>query len=375
MIIFKYLSREILITLFAATLALLVLFVTNQSVQFLQRAANGLVPATDILQLIALQIPLLLGYLLPLGLYLGVLLTLSRMHMDSEMTVLSACGVSRSKITGMILVIATGMALIVAWLMSSVVPQAQGEINTVLNRAAATASVGQVIPGRFMMFGNRPSQRFVFYAQSVENHAVLHHVFMAKQMQTKEAAPEKWQVIVAKKAYETAIPNQMGRYLIFDQGYRYAGIPGEKNYHELQFHQYGIRLPMNPISNFNAAQYYSISKLLSPRSPEEVRDFQAELQWRLAMPISVWLFALLAVPLSEVRPRYGKFTQLLPAMLIFLTYGDLIFLSRSWIQSGRLSPAIGMWWVHGALLLLTVLLMLYRMGWLRIRQFFSGIIA
>ena len=72
----------------AATTILLVIFITNQSLQFLQRAAMGQLPATDILHAIALQIPLLLGYLLPLGLYLGVLLTLGRMHMESEMTVL-----------------------------------------------------------------------------------------------------------------------------------------------------------------------------------------------------------------------------------------------------------------------------------------------
>lgn len=376
MIIFRYLTKEILATLFAATLVLLVIFVTNQSVQFLQRAASGAVPATEILQLIALQIPLLLGYLLPLGLYLGVLLTLGRLYIESEMTVLSACGVSRARITGMIMVIATGVALIVAWLMASIVPLAQGQINNILNQAAATASVGQVIPGRFMVFGNKPDKRFVFYASQVEKHAILHHVFMAKKMEdATDAHPEKWEVIVAQKAYEKNIPGQIGRYLIFDQGYRYSGIPGEKNYRELQFDQYGVRLPVNPLSNLNAAQYYAISKLLSPSNPEEKKDFSAELQWRLAMPISALMFALLAVPLSETRPRYGKFTQLFPAMLIYLTYADLIFLTRSWIQIGKLSPALGMWWVHGSVLLLALLLMLYRTGLPRIRQWVGGVIA
>lgn len=375
MIIFRYLSREILTALFAATMILLVILVTNQSVQFLQRAAHGTVPATDVLQLIALQIPLLLGYMLPLAFYLGVLLTLGRMHMDSEMTVLSACGLSRAKITGMILMIATVIALIVAWLMSSLVPLAQGKINYILNRAAATATVAQVIPGRFMVFGNKPSQRFVFYAASVQNHTVLRDIFLAKQIPTPLNAPTKWQVIVAKKAYETAIPDQAGRYLLLDHGYRYSGVPGEKNYHELQFHQYGVRLPMHRISDFNAAQYYPISKLLSPQNASETKEFSAELQWRIAMPISVWLFALIAIPLSEVRPRYGKFTHLLPAILIYLAYGDLIFLSRSWIQIGRVSPALGMWWVHALFLLLALLLMLYRVGSQRIRQFFGSVMT
>jgi lipopolysaccharide export system permease protein len=372
-IIFRYFTKEILATLLAATLVLLVIFVTNQSVQFLQRAANGAVPATEILQLIGLQVPLLLGYLLPLGLYLGVLLTLGRMHIESEMTVLAACGMSRAKIMQMILVIAVGVSLVVAWLMASLVPLAQGQINNILNRAAASASVAQIIPGRFTVFGNDPDKRFVFYAQQVEKHAILHHVFMAKKMEAASAGhPAKWQVIVANKAYEQNISGQVGRYLIFDKGYRYAGVPGQKDYQKLQFDQYGVRLPTNQIAHLNAAQYYSISKLLSPANPEEEKDFAAELQWRLAMPIAAFLFALLAVPLSEVPPRYGKFTQLFPAMLIYLTYADLIFLSRSWIQSGRISPALGMWWVHGSVLVVVFLLMLYRVGWMRIRSFFKS---
>lgn len=370
MIIFRYLTKEILATLFAATLVLLVIFVTNQSVQFLQRAASGVVPATQIFQLIALQVPLLLGYLLPLSLYLGILLTLGRMYIESEITVLFACGMSRIKITGMIMLIATGVALVVAWLMASIVPMAQGQINNIMNEAAANASVGQVIPGRFMVFGHNPKNRFTFYAQRVEDHRILHQVFMAKKMApaTKLHAA-KWQVIVAKKAYEKNIEGQSGRYLIFDQGYRYAGISGQKNYHKLQFTQYGVRLPNHPLSNLNAAQYYSISKLLSPTNASERKDFAAELQWRLAMPISAWVFALLAVPLSEVRPRYGKLTQLFPAMLVYLTYGDLIFLTRSWMQTGRISPVLGMWWVHGLVFLLACILMMYRVGWARIRLF------
>lgn len=357
MIIFRYLSKEIIRTLLAATLILLIIFVTNQSVQFLQRAASGQIPATEVLQLISLQIPLFLGYLLPLGLYLGILLTLGRMYVDSEMTVLFACGMSRAQLTKMIVTIAVGVACVVMWLMATVVPSAQGDVNGVLDKAAVTASVQQIIPARFMVFGNKNKDPVIFYAGRVENHTVLHNVFMAKKEKpTEKDAAEKWGVIVAKIARETKLPNQGGHYLIFQHGYRYSGVPGQDNYRVLQFREYGMHMSVSSIPTPNAAQYYSISKLwrLSPKNIGAA----AELQWRMAMPISALVFALLAVPLSEVRPRYGKFTQLIPAMIIYVAYGDLIFLCRSWISAGRLSPALGMWWVHGLGLLLAGFLFL-----------------
>lgn len=366
MIIFRYLTREILATLFAATLVLLVIFLTTQSVQFLQRTANGEIPVTELLRLIALQIPLLVPYLLPLGLYLGVLLTLGRLYLESEMTVLSACGVSHAKIAGMVFCIALCVAAVVAWLMASVVPQAQGEINEIMNSAAATASVQQVIPGRFMRFGKKGENQLIFYAQNVQNHKMLHHVFLAQE--EKQDKNEKWGVVIAKTAYEKHLRDELGRYLIFNNGYRYSGVPGEKNYRVLKFDEYGVRIYTDKISTDNAVQYYSISKLWS-LSPNDT-DSAAELQWRMAMPISTLVFALLAVPLSVVRPRYGKFTQLLPAILIYATYADLIFLTRAWIRLGRITPDLGMWWVHGFALLLAIILMLYRVGWYRIRNIF-----
>jgi lipopolysaccharide export system permease protein len=365
-IIFRYLSKEILRTMLAATLVLLVLFVTNQSLQFLQRAASGQLPPTELLRLISLQIPLLLGYLLPLGLYLGILLTLGRMHLESEMTVLSACGISRAKLTGMVFLIAILVASIVMWLMAFVVPRAQGDMNRIISTAAASASVEQVIPNRFMTFGKKHDKQIVFYASSVENHQILHHVFLAQSEKNPKSAEEEWGIVTANSAEETTMPATQNHYLVFNEGYRYSGTPGEKDYRVMKFQQYGSQLMLGNVETPNKVQYYSIPKLWS-LSPHDI-DAAAELQWRFAMPLSALIFALLAMPLSEVRPRYGKFTQLFPAMIIYLSYGDLIFLCRSWISGAQISPALGMWWVHASVLIIAIVLTLYRFGWSRMTR-------
>lgn len=367
-IIFKYLTKEILLTLFSATLILLVIVLTNQSVQMLEHAAVGELPATVLLQLISLQIPLLLPYLLPMGLYLGILLTLGRMHLESEMTVLSACGMSRLKLTGMVLMVATVIAGIVLWLMASVVPKAQGEVNYITGKAAVTASVGQVIPGQFMTFGKGDKQ-VVFYAGSTQNHKIMHHVFMAKKIRDSSTSSiEKWSVLVAQEAQEKKNYYEHGNFVIFDHGDRYAGRPGEKQYQIMQFDRYGLRLSEEGTPDYNLVQSDSFSTLWS-KSPKD-RGAAAELQWRMAMPISVLLFALIAMPLSEIQPRFGKFTQLFPAIVIYVIYADSIYLARDWIRVGKISPTWGMGWMHGAMLLLIGLLILYRVGWKRICYFF-----
>src|SRR3990167_802916 len=106
-IIFRYFSKEVLATLLATTLILLIIFITNQFVHYLSDAADGKITTQAVMKVMSLQVPLLLGYLLPLSLFLGLLLTLGRLYVDHEMVVLSSCGVSRAQVIVMVMWLAT----------------------------------------------------------------------------------------------------------------------------------------------------------------------------------------------------------------------------------------------------------------------------
>jgi lipopolysaccharide export system permease protein len=43
---------------------------------------------------------------------------------------------------------------------------------------------------------------------------------------------------------------------------------------------------------------------------------------------------------------------LLPAILIYIVYANLLWIARRWVEQGVTPVAIGMWWVHGLMLLL-----------------------
>ena len=73
---------------------------------------------------------------------------------------------------------------------------------------------------------------------------------------------------------------------------------------------------------------------------------QAELHWRLAAPLSVVILALLAVPLARTRPREARYASLLVALLGYLVYLGWLGLARSFIEQGKVPPALGLWWVH-----------------------------
>lgn len=366
MIIFRYLCKEVFATLLATTLILLIIFITNQFVHYLNDAASGKITIQAVMEVMTLQVPLFLGYLLPLSLFLGILLTLGRFYVDHEMVVLSACGVSRAQLVTMVMLLASLVMGAVGWLMLTVEPRMQWYQAKILENAVATASLDKILPGRFQTLGNDGR---VFYAGKVsKHHDEMDDVFLAQSTTTKDGSVS-WDVVNATKA--TQLNTKMdGRFVLFKQGIRYVGVPGQLKYHVAKFGTYGIRLT-SPITNMGGrVQAMPTSKLWDLRKTD--LKAAAEFQWRVAMPLSVLAFALLAVPLSQVNPRKGKFAQMLPAVLIYIVYANLMFAGRAWIEKGVISQDIGLWWINGSLFLLAVVLLVVQKTGRRLFSFARG---
>lgn len=360
MIIFRYLSKEVYTALMATTLILLIIFISNQFVHYLNDAAGGKITVQAVMEVMSLQVPLLLGYLLPLGLFLGLLLTFGRMVVDYEMVVLSACGISRFQIVKMVLLLSSVVMVVVAWLMLWAEPKVQLYRAKIITESVKSASLEKVMPGVFQPLDTVK----VFYAKSVDDNKVMHDVFFSQPVNSDAPLKaETWDIVSAESAREIHLRG--GDFIMFENGHRYIGTPGYNNLKQIHFDQYGIRLGNADLSSIKGRVETLPTSELWHQSDKNL-GAAAELQWRLAMPISVIGFALLAIPLSEVNPRKGKFGQILPAVLIYIIYANMMFMGRAWIIKEVVSPQLGLWWIHGAMFLLAGLLYAHQAGWRRV---------
>lgn len=356
MIIFRYLSKEVLATLLATTLILLIIFITNQFVHYLSDAADGKITTESVMKVMSLQVPLLLGYLLPLSLFLGLLLTLGRFCVDHEMVVLSSCGVSRTQIVMMVMTLALFIMGIVAWLMLSVEPKMQYYRAAILTNAVATSTLGKILPGRFQPIGD--SGRVFYAANIAKHHGGMGQVFLAQKTET--AGAERWDLVSADEAYDMN-SKENGHFILFKNGVRYVGAPGQLKFDIVKFDEYGIRLYMPPEDFAARVEALPTHKLWLRAQTDRKAD--AELQWRIALPLSVIAFALLAVPLSQVNPRKGKFAQMLPAILIYIVYANLMFVGRAWLEKGVINRHWGLWWIDALLVILALILLFVQSAW------------
>jgi lipopolysaccharide export system permease protein len=334
-VIDRYLIREVIQNWLAVTLVLWAMVVANRLARYLSEAAAGDFPGAVVFSLLGLKSINYLVTLTPFALFLGVLLTLGRWYRDNEMTVLAACGAGPLRLYRPLLAMAFLVGLILALASLLIAPFTARTAYELQARAESDTELGRVVAGRFI---EARRGRLVFYAQGVSaSSGRLEKVFV------QSLADGQPTVITAQHAYLQSNPLSGERLLVLEDGMRYQGSPGEPDFRVMRFVQHGLRIsetvPDAPESKRDALA----TEQLWPSADNRAR---AELQWRLSLPLSVVVLVFLALPLSQVSPREGRYARLLVAVLIYLIYFNLLRTAQVWLEHDQLPTALGLWWVH-----------------------------
>ena len=349
-IIFRYLAKEVFFTLIALTAILLLIFLSNPVVHYLNRAASGSIPGVIILKLMMLEMPNLIGLLLPLGFYIALLLAYGRLYAESEMTVLRACGYGPNQLLKHSLIMASVVAFVVGVLMIWASPYIATERARLLNTAGVQTLIQTIMPERFLSVNHG---KHILYVQSMNReHTKAEHVFLAKKVEKDNKA--QWDVLWADSAFAQTDLKTAEQYLVLKNGKEYQGIPGQGDYQVAEFSEYKARLPHPTVDIDSDIRTFKTANLLPFNNPD--RHKAAELQWRLSVPLMVFALTLVAVPLSRVNARTGKFASLLPAIILFILYANGMFIVRDAVNSGTIPLWIGLWWVHLVVALFGLLL-------------------
>jgi lipopolysaccharide export system permease protein len=354
LIVFRYLSREVMVTLSAVSAVLLVIIMSGRFIKYLAQAAQGALDPGVLFLIMGYRLPGFLQLILPLGLFLGILLAYGRLYLESEMTVLSATGMSQRRLLVMTMFPATIVALLVAWLSLSLAPQGVAQVAQIINQQDAMTEFDTLVPGRFQTL--RDGTRVTYTEQLSDDRARLAGVFISeKKLPDDQSKDRGITVLVAEKGRQEIRPDG-NRYLILDNGYRYDGNPGQADYRAIKYDTYGVLLPKPAVSeDITEREAIPTFELLGGKTLRE----KSELQWRLSLPLLVFIVTLMAVPLSRVNPRQGRFLKLLPAILLYMAYLTILIAVRGAVDKGKLPIGLGLWWVHGLFLCIGLGLMLW----------------
>ncbi len=372
MIIFRYLAREVLSSMFAVSLVLLMIIISARFVNYLAEAAAGKLDAGVLLTLMAYRLPAYLELILPLGLFIGILFAYGRLYLDSEMTVLHACGMSQSRLVAYTTVSSLVVAALVGMFSLYLGPEGVRASEALLLEQRSRTDFETLKPERFHNLDNGTGTS---YAESIsEDKKRLRKVFMAKvspidpSVDLREAARSEVDLaVVTAESGETVIDAESGRkYLLLKNGRRYIGAPGEMDYRVVAFDYYSQILP-EPDYAVKPKRFtdgLTTTKLLQ----QGTNEANAALQWRLSMPILVMVVGFLAVPLSRTQARQGRYAKMLPAIVLYMVYLVCVNAARGMIEEGK-EPLPGvLWLVHLLFFTLGMLLFSNPLSLFRIKK-------
>jgi lipopolysaccharide export system permease protein len=333
----RYFLREVVQTWLAVTGVLVAILVANQLSRVLGQAAENEYGRGVVFDLIALGAIMNLSIIVPVGLLLAVVLTLGRMYHDSEMAALQACGFGPARLLVPLYCFAAVIALGLAWLVFVQVPRVDTQVQLLRTSAIKEAQFGQLEAGRFRSFGGGDA---VFYAERVDQEGVLHNVFVQRE------TAGRIEVALAETA--TYSKASQGTHLVtLFNGRRYEGVPGREDFRVIEFREHGIPIaaPAEP-GTLTDPDTKPTRALLGSRVPEDM----AQLQFRASTPLMALVLTLIAVPLSRLRPRQGRYSRVGFAIVVYFVYSNLLSAAKIWIEKGDIPPLLGVWWVHAAAL-------------------------
>lgn len=339
LILDRYLLREAAAAWAAVTFILLAIMISTRFASVLAVAAKGELPRELLLNVALLSSLRYLVILIPASLLMAIMLSMGRLYSDSEVAAMTGCGVGIGRLYRPFILLAVLLAALTAALSFSIGPWAGRQADFLVKDAKRLV---QFTPFEAGQFKTVAGGRGVFYTASLDADGVaLGRVFARIEQDGADS------IVVADHGRQTIDPGSGERIVTLLDGYRYFGTPGEANYDVVKFAELVLRLAPPPFNYINNQRKLSpTGALIGSADPRD----QAELQFRLAAPISVLILALLAVPLSHLKPRQGRYAKLVVGILVYLVYANLLGLGQAWIGKGKLPPLLGLWWVHAILL-------------------------
>ncbi len=329
------------------SVALLAILTSINLIRLLKEAVGGRIAPESVAALLGYAALNFMPVLLSLTLFVSVLLSVSRVYRDSEMVVWLSSGQPLLAWMRPVMRFALPIVVAIAALSGFLAPWANQNSADYRQKLALRSELSHVSPGAFREVKN--GQRVFFVEQLAEDASEVGNVFVASVQDGRVG------VVMSDRARQHVAENG-DRFIVLEQGRRYEVEAGSPAFRIMDFERYFLRTEDGtPPPTDRVAKRLPLDELIL----EDSAEARAELLWRVGLPISSLVLALLAIPLAYVNPRAGRSTNLLAAILIFAIYNNLMSISQSWVAQGKISFIPGVLVTHG-FMLLPVLWLFYR---------------
>ncbi len=351
-ILTRYILREVLAhAAIGVTLFTFVIFMRDVA-RILELAVRNSAPLSRLGELILLSLPSALTVTIPMGVLVGILIGLSRMAADSEVTAMRASGIGAGLFLRVIAIFA-----VAAWLLALVnnlwiAPRSVAALGNLQDELKTTQASYEVQPRVFY----EDFQNYVLYVQDTEvasDAAVWKRVFLADL--TNPSAPK------LTLAEEGVVVNESPTALRLEliNGWQHEVDPrAPEHYTVSRLGKSTLHIDLPESAGAQTPGSLSYAEMSNRQLLERARTgtkAQANWSWvelhrRLALPTSCLVLALVGIPLGLSAHKGGKSTGFVLTVLLVFVYYFLTLSGVSLGRQGQLPPGLSMWMANAVFL-------------------------
>ena len=336
-ILSKSLNMEVFRSSIGVLLIFFLLVVGSRIVGYFEQAAEGNIDPGIILSVIALRFPDFITLLIPLSFFLGLLITIGRLNSEGEIHGYFSAGLSKFNLIKFLLPQAFIYFFITLVLSLYIAPYTKNLSKDLLVIDSFEEQINAIQSDEIVSLDDGG----FLYVQTVDEGLIEGvKLFQVDEDNSFIVISDELLTTEKDKTIELNLKN----------GSFYGGLFSESSKIISNFNNFNFEIDKN-ISRSNDL---SLTKLFDYSSASDKATFQ----WNVSIPITILILLLYGIYISSSKPREGKFSFMLPGMLIYISYLSLLILGRELISDNPES-IFNLWFIHG-LFVLFLFLYVYR---------------
>lgn len=352
MIVARYLGRQVFVPTLGVTAIVVFATMSNWLRWWLDDAVSGQGATAQLVGIIFYYIPLFVQEALPAGFLIGILITYGRLYSELEMTALFACGFQYNQLVKVTLIPAM-ILMTLMWVNNIwLSPWSQKKAAEAWAVQNSLTAFDLLTVGRFIKLGK--SGQVMYVGDMSDDGNELRDIFMST---------EKGEVYRAETGEIRIHPETGIRYLVLKNGVQQSGQVGDRGFAMTKFEEYGVKIAEKKVRPGYKIESVSTAELID----SDKRRDKVELQWRLASPLTMIVVVLIAVPLSRINPRQGRFLKIFPALILYSVYS---FIQTNWqqeIEKGHWPLMAGIWWLQLTTVVIAIMAVWLPSAWRKVR--------
>ena len=336
-ILSKSLNMEVFRSSIGVLLIFFLLVVGSRIVGYFEQAAEGNIDPGIILSVIALRFPDFITLLIPLSFFLGLLITIGRLNSEGEIHGYFSAGLSKFNLIKFLLPQAFIYFFITLVLSLYIAPYTKNLSKELLVIDSFEEQIDAIQSDEIVSLDDGG----FLYVQTADEGLI-------KGVKLFQVDEDNSFIVISDELLTTEKDKTIE--LNLKNGSFYGGLFSESSKIISNFNNFNFEID----KNMSQSNDLSLTKLFD----YSLASDQATFQWNISIPITILILLLYGIYISSSKPREGKFSFMLPGMLIYVSYLSLLILAREFISDNP-GSIFNLWFIHG-LFVLFLLLYTYR---------------